>query len=105
MWNYVGIVRKTKRLLLAKQRIKDILREIEEHYRDYYISANMIELRNISLVAMLIIEAALKRTESRGLHYIADFPNKDVEQTHWNIFKREILKTSWGVELKDKIKV
>lgn len=66
MWNYVGIVRSVKRLELARTRMLEIVKEIEQHYRDYYVSSNMIELRNISLVAMLIIQAALQRKESRG---------------------------------------
>lgn len=97
MWNYVGIVRSDKRLLLAKERMTDILREIEQHYHDYYVSANMIELRNISLVAMMIIEAALHRQESRGLHYTHDYPECKDEYKLWNIFQRTRNKKSWGM--------
>ena len=89
MWNYVGIVRNTKRLTLAKERLSDMLREIEQHYLDYLITPNLIELRNISLVANMIIEAALKREESRGLHYTTDFPTMDNNSLHWNIFQRD----------------
>ena len=74
MWNYVGIVRKTSRLLVAKQRIADVRREIDEIMARYQLTTNMLELRNISLVASLIIEAALQRKESRGLHYVLDYP-------------------------------
>jgi L-aspartate oxidase len=74
MWNYVGIVRKTSRLLVAKERIAEVRREIDEIIGKYQLTTNMLELRNISLVASLIIDAALYRKESRGLHYILDYP-------------------------------
>ena len=89
MWNYVGIVRNNKRLELARERVGDVLGEIEQHYRDYYVTSNMIELRNISLVAVMIIEAALHRKESRGLHFTTDYPQTDAKQQSWNIFKRD----------------
>ena len=72
MWNYVGIVRKTSRLLIAKDRITEVRREIDQIIEKYQMTTNMLELRNISLVASLIIEASLKRRESRGLHYIIE---------------------------------
>lgn len=72
MWNYVGIVRKESRLLVAKQRISEVRSEIDEILRKFTITPNMIELRNISLVASLIIDASLARKESRGLHYIIE---------------------------------
>jgi len=74
MWNYVGIVRKTSRLLVAKARIADVRQEIDDIMAKYQLTANMLELRNISLVASLIIDAALQRKESRGLHYVLDYP-------------------------------
>ena len=74
MWNYVGIVRKTSRLLVARERIAAVRREIDEIIERYQLTTNMLELRNISLVASLIIEAALRRKESRGLHYVLDYP-------------------------------
>jgi L-aspartate oxidase len=74
MWNYVGIVRKTSRLLVARERIADVRREIDEIIAKYQLTTNMLELRNISLVASLIIDAALQRKESRGLHYVLDYP-------------------------------
>lgn len=74
MWNYVGIVRTIKRLELAKRHMKAILQEIEQHYRDYFVTQDMIELRNIALVSLLIIQSALHRKESRGLHYLVDYP-------------------------------
>ncbi len=80
MWNYVGIVRKTSRLLIAKERIAEVRREIDQIIERYKLTTNMLELRNISLVASLIIEAALKRRESRGLHYTLDYPEADSPQ-------------------------
>ena len=74
MWNYVGIVRKKSRLLVAKERIAAVRKEVDEIIAEYKLTTNMLELRNISLVASLIIEAALQRKESRGLHYILDYP-------------------------------
>lgn len=72
MWNYVGIVRKTSRLLIAKDRIAEVRREIDQIIDKYRLTTNMLELRNISLVASLIIEASLKRKESKGLHYVIE---------------------------------
>jgi L-aspartate oxidase len=77
MWNYVGIVRKESRLIIAKQRIAEVRKEINEIVDKYKITPNMLELRNISLVASLIIDASLARKESKGLHYILDYPASD----------------------------
>ena len=74
MWNYVGIVRTRQRLLRAQQRIKVISTEIEDYYRHHRISDDLIELRNLAVVATLIITSALSRHESRGLHYTGDHP-------------------------------
>jgi L-aspartate oxidase len=74
MWNYVGIVRTVKRLQLAHRQMLGAFQEIEQHYRDYLVTANMIELRNLALVSLLIIQSALLRKESRGLHYLVDYP-------------------------------
>lgn len=72
MWNYVGIVRKSSRLLVAQDRITAVRKEIDHIVNKYQLTPNMLELRNISLVASLIIEASLRRKESRGLHYIIE---------------------------------
>lgn len=72
MWNYVGIVRKKSRLRLAKEKINDVKKEIDELLAIYRYTPNMLELRNIALVASLIIEAAIARDHSVGLHYVID---------------------------------
>jgi L-aspartate oxidase len=74
MWDYVGIVRTTKRLQRALHRVQMLASEIQEYYGNYRISADLIELRNLVVCADLIIRSALARQESRGLHYTLDYP-------------------------------
>ncbi|MCI5143823.1 MAG: FAD-binding protein, partial [Candidatus Electrothrix sp. ATG1] len=77
MWNYVGIVRTKKRLQLVERRMRPILVETKEHFYDYLLTPDLIELRNIVLMADLIIKSASLRRESRGLHYLLDYPERD----------------------------
>jgi len=74
MWNYVGIVRTTKRLERAAHRIKLLHDEVEDYYGHFRVTTDLIELRNLLQCADLIVRSALKRHESRGLHYTLDYP-------------------------------
>ena len=82
MWDYVGIVRSNHRLERAERRIKLIRREIEEYYRRTRVTMPLLELRNIAETALLIVKSALRRKESRGLHYTTDYPFTD--DRHWH---------------------
>jgi L-aspartate oxidase len=74
MWNYVGIVRSTRRLERARRRLDLIAEEVNQYYWTYFLTRDLIELRNLLVVAQLIVQSATVRHESRGLHYMVDYP-------------------------------
>jgi len=82
MWDYVGIVRSDRRLKRARRRIRTIREEIRSYYREYLVTADLIELRNLAAVAELIVRCAQQRKESRGLHYNINWPEKNELAEH-----------------------
>ena len=79
-WDYVGIVRTNKRLERALCRIQNLRREIRQYYLDYYVTSDVLELRNLADVAELVVRCAFLREESRGLHYTLNYPDLDPSQ-------------------------
>lgn len=79
MWDYVGIVRSNKRLKRALNRIELIEKEVKDHYQNYKVNSDLIELRNLLVVAKLIVHSAIARKESRGLHFTVDYPGSLTE--------------------------
>jgi L-aspartate oxidase len=75
MWDYVGIVRTTKRLERAQHRVNLLAQEVDDYYGNFRVTPDLIELRNLLEVARLIVRSALHRHESRGLHYTLDYPD------------------------------
>ncbi len=88
MWDYVGIVRTTKRLQRAATRLRNLEREIQEFYWNFKVNTDLLELRNLCTVAALIVDSALLRQESRGLHYTLDYPEPRPELCRPTVLRR-----------------
>ncbi len=91
MWNYVGIVRTRRRLELVERRLAPIVEEVRQHFHDYLLTPDLVELRNIALLATLIVRCALSRRESRGLHYMVEYPETDATLCHDTVIDKSVL--------------
>lgn len=90
MWDYVGIVRSTKRLQRAGARLRNLRQEVKDYYWQHAVTSDVIELRNLVLVASLIVDSALSRRESRGLHTTIDYPATDPLWARDTILRRSL---------------
>jgi L-aspartate oxidase len=90
MWNYVGIVRSDKRLKRAARRIAMLQEEIAEYYWKYFLTRDLLELRNIATVAQLVVDCAAARRESRGLHFTIDHLETDPKMARDMVVKRGV---------------
>ena len=93
MWDYVGIVRSRDRIRLAQQRLTVLAQEIGRYLEAGNVSGPLIELRNLAVVAELIIASARQRKESRGLHYNIDYPDRDNK-----LWRRDTIQTAETIE-------
>ena len=97
MWDYVGIVRTTKRLERAAHRIEMLKSEVDEYYSRCKVTRDLLELRNLVQVSELIVRSARTRKESRGLHYMADYPEMDPAQAHDTVLEPDAPHASVGL--------
>ncbi len=88
MWDYVGIVRTDKRLQRAAARLRNLQKEVQEFYWNFKVTTDLLELRNLVTVASLIVDCALSRKESRGLHYTLDYPASDERFVRDTVIRR-----------------
>ena len=89
MWNYVGIVRTHRRMQRARRRIALVREEIESYYWDFKITGELVELRNLITVAELVVQSALRRRESRGLHTTREYPEADPRFLRDTVIERQ----------------